>query len=53
MDEQKNANQKPLDQKQMSVWIGVSVLAIVGMAVVMFLLYMGAHPQATFLFGAK
>ncbi len=53
MDEQKNPNHKPLDQRQMSIWIGVSILVLVGMALVAYMFYMGAHPQATFIFGIK
>ncbi len=52
MDEQKNSNPKPIDQKHLSVWIGVTIIAIVGMSVVFFMLYMASHPQATFLIGA-
>lgn len=47
MDEQKNANQQPIDQKQLSVWIGVTIIAIAGSAVVAYILFMAAHPNAS------
>ncbi len=47
MDEQKNVNQRPIDQKQLSVWIGVTIIAIAGSGVVAFILYMAANPHAT------
>lgn len=53
MDEQKNASQHPIDQKQLSTWIGVTIIAITGSAVVAYILFMAAHPNASFLIGAR
>lgn len=47
MDEQKNTGQRPIDQKQLSVWIGVTIIAIAGSGVVGYILFMAAHPNAT------
>lgn len=47
MDEQNNGPDKELQQKQISVWIGVSIVLIVGVAIVAYALYMSTHPGAT------
>lgn len=51
MDEQRNVGVKPIDPKSLSIWIGVTILILVGIGVVALIMYMAAHPQATFLIG--
>jgi flagellar basal body-associated protein FliL len=47
MNGQNNPSQKPLDQKHLSVWIGVTIVLIAGAVLVAYMLFMAANPGAT------
>ncbi|MFC1721842.1 hypothetical protein ACFL0Z_02935 [Patescibacteria group bacterium] len=49
MDEQNNKPEQKIDQDKLGVWIGVTIIVLVGVGLVAYGLYMAANPGATML----
>lgn len=49
MDEQNNNSGQKFDQDKMGVWIGVTILILVGIGIAAYGLYLAANPGATLL----
>jgi len=49
MDEQNNGSGQKLDQDKIGVWIGVTILILVGIGIAAYGLYLAANPGATLL----
>lgn len=49
MDEQKNNSVSKLDQDRIGVWIGVTILILVGVGIMVYGIYLASNPGATML----
>lgn len=49
MDEQKNNSAPKLDQDRIGVWIGVTILILVGVGIMIYGIYLATNPGATML----
>ncbi|EKD65123.1 MAG: hypothetical protein ACD_50C00181G0002 [uncultured bacterium] len=47
MPEQKQTQQKPLDQDRISLWIGVTIILLAGIGFVAYVLFTSANPEAS------
>jgi hypothetical protein len=47
MDEQKNNSTPKLDQDRIGVWIGVTILILVGIGIMIYGIYLATNPGAT------